>query len=371
MSFNEEAITASILALATAVPSHAFDQAEIAEKIIDMCTFNPQKAESIRQMYKNSAIRTRYSVIADFKKERKDWNFWGSEYPKTIPTTSQRNDLYKVEASKLAYEAADKALKAWKGNSEDISYVISVSCTGMVVPGIEFDLMKLLNLKSSTQRLGINFMGCFGAFKGLSVAQAFAKENPKHRILLVCTELCTLHFQAEQTSDNILANSLFSDGAAAVIVGGDPQSHETSLWEIRNKGSIALDNTIDKMKWEVGNYGFNMKLSHTVPVFLGRHIAPFVKSLVGSDFSYENCDWAIHPGGKSIIQAIEKALKLQEGLTKASWDTLANYGNMSSATFLFVLHRLLEQKNSKKWTIGIGFGPGLSVEGLLLSRSNV
>ena len=241
----------------------------------------------------------------------------------------------------------------------------------MVAPGIEFDLMQQLNLKPSTQRLGINFMGCFGAFKGLSVAQAFAKENPKHRILLVCTELCSLHLQAEQTLDNILANSLFSDGAAAVIVGAGSKSYETPLWEIHNNGSIALDNTIDKMRWEVGNHGFNMKLSHTVPVLLGRHITPFVQSLVNSDFSYENCDWAIHPGGKSIIQAIEKALKLQEGLTKASWDTLANYGNMSSATFLFVLHRILEQKSSKKWTLGLGFGPGLSVEGILLKRSNV
>ncbi|MBA3956818.1 MAG: type III polyketide synthase [Parachlamydiaceae bacterium] len=364
-------MTASILALATAVPPHAFDQSEIAEKIIDIFNINPEKADSIKQLYKNSAIQTRYSVISDFKKERPEWNFWGSQYPKTIPTTSQRNEVFKIEASKLAYEAASKVLKAWGGNTADISHIISVSCTGMVAPGIEFDLMQLLNLKPSIQRLGINFMGCFGAFKGLSVAQAFAKENPKHRILLVCTELCSLHFQAELTFDNILGNSLFSDGAAAVIVGGDHNSHETPIWEICNKGSLAIDNTIDKMKWEIGDHGFNMRLSHTVPVLLGRHIAPFVQSLMGKDCTYDNCDWAIHPGGKSIIQAIEKALKLQEGLTKSSWDTLANYGNMSSATFLFVLQRLLEQKSSKKWTIGIGFGPGLSVEGILLSRPPV
>lgn len=363
-------MTSTILALATAVPEHAFAQAEIPEKIIGIFNMNPEKAESIRQLYKSSAIHTRYSVIPDFNKERHEWGFWGAEYPKTIPSTSQRNEVYKIEAPKLAYEAAVKALKAWGGNPEEISHVISVSCTGMMAPGIEFDLVQLLKLKPSTQRLGINFMGCFGAFKGLSVAQAFAKENPKHRILLVCTEICSLHFQAEQTVDNILANSLFSDGAGAVIVGGDPEPHETPLWEIRNKGSIAVDNTIDKMKWEVGNHGFHMKLSHTVPVFLGRHIAPFVQSLTSSDFSYENCDWAIHPGGKSIIQAIEKALKLQEGVTKASWDTLANYGNMSSATFLFVLQRLLGQKSSKKWTVGVGFGPGLSVEGILLSKCN-
>lgn len=363
--------TASILALATAVPSHAVNQSEFAEKIIDIFNLNSQKSESIRQLYNNSAIQTRYSVISDFSKERKEWNFWGSEYPKTIPTTAQRNDLYKIESSKLAYEAAAKALKSWGGNPLDISHVISVSCTGMVAPGIEFDLMQLLNLKPSTQRLAVNFMGCFGAFKGLSVAQAFAKEDPKHRILLVCTELCSLHFQAEQTTDNILANALFSDGSAAVIVGVDPKPDETSLWEIRNKSSIALENTLDKMKWEVGNYGFHMKLSHTIPVLLRRHIASFVESLVGSDLPYEDCDWAIHPGGKSIIQAIEKALKLQKRLTTASWDTLANYGNMSSATFLFVLDRLLEQKSSKKWTVGLGFGPGLSVEGILLSRSTV
>jgi predicted naringenin-chalcone synthase len=367
MSFGEESKTASILALATAVPPYAFDQEEIAEKMIDLFNLDPHKAENLKQLYKNSAIHTRYSVIPDLKKERQDWNFWGSNYPKTIPTTSKRNALYKVEASKLAYEAASKVLKAWGGNSEEISHVISVSCTGLVAPGIEFDLTQLLNLKASTQRLGINFMGCFGAFKGLSVAQAFAKENPKHRILLVCTELCSLHLQAEQTLDNLVAHSLFSDGAAAVIVGAEPQSSETPLWQIQKTGSIAIDHTKDKMSWEVGDHGFNMKLSRTVPVFLGRHITPFVNSLVSADFSYENCDWAIHPGGKSIIQAIEKALKLQETQTKASWDTLANYGNMSSATFLFVLHQLLEQKSLKKWTVGLGFGPGLSVEGLLLS----
>lgn len=361
----------SIFAVSTAVPSYAFTQEEIADKIIDLLSLDPEKAKVIKQLYQNSAIRSRYSVIPDFTKDRHEWNFWGSEFPKKIPGMSQRNDLYKIEAPKLAYDAALKALKSWGGDPNTISHIISVSCTGMVAPGIEFDLMKLLNLKSSTQRLGINFMGCFGAFKGLSVAHSFAKEDPKHRILLVCTELCSLHFQVEQSSDNMLANSLFSDGAAAVIVGADPKPHETSLWEIRNKGSLGLDNTSDKMKWEAGDHGFIMKLSHTVPVLLGRHISSFIQSLVDSNFSYTNCDWAIHPGGKSIIQSIEKALKLEEGLTKASWDTLANYGNMSSATFLFVLKRLLELKSSKKWTIGIGFGPGLSVEGILLSRSNV
>lgn len=359
----------SVLAISTAVPPFAFAQTEIVEKIINILPIDPQKTQAIKQLYQNSAIRTRYSAIPDFTKERHEWNFWGADFPKKIPGMSQRNDLYKVEAPKLAYEAAAKALQEWGGDPGTISHVISVSCTGVIAPGIEFDLMRLLKLKSSTQRLGINFMGCFGAFKGLSVANSFAKENPKNRILVVCTELCSLHFQVEQTPDNMLANSLFSDGAAAVVVGADPTANETSHWTICNQACLGLDSTTEKMKWEAGDQGFVMKLSHTVPVLLGRQISAFIQSLVGQDFSNTDCDWAIHPGGKSIIQAIEKALKLEEGQTKASWETLADYGNMSSATFLFVLKNLLMQKSSKKWTVGIGFGPGLSVEGILLRRS--
>lgn len=360
----------SILALATALPPYAFSQVEVADRMVDMLGTDPEKSKNLKQLHENSAIHTRYSVIPDFNKDRHEWNFWGTEFPKKIPGMTERNDLYKVEAPKLAHEAASKALEAWGGDPKTITHIISVSCTGVIAPGIEFDLMKSLNLRPSTQRLGINFMGCFGAFKGLSVAQSFAKENPKNRILLVCTELCSLHFQVAQTPDNMLANSLFSDGAAAVVVGAEPVVGETPHWEIHNHCSLGLENTGEQMKWEASDQGFIMKLSHKVPVILSRQISAFVQSLVCADFCYENCDWAIHPGGKSIIQAIEKSLGLKQGLTAASWSTLANYGNMSSATFLFVLKKLLEEKSTKKWTVGIGFGPGLSVEGILLNRAH-
>lgn len=361
----------SILAISTAVPTNSISQKEIANKIIDMCSLDPEKAGAIKTLYHNSGIRTRYSVIPDFIKTRKEWDFFGSEFPTIAPGMAQRNDLYKTEAPKLAYEAADKAIKTWGEDPASITHVISVSCTGMVAPGIEFGLMKDLKLNSSVQRFGINFMGCFGAFKGLAIALSFAKEDPKHRILLVCTELCSLHFQAEQTPDNILANALFSDGAAAIIVGADPKTTETSLREIHHGASLGLDNTLDKMQWEASDHGFKMKLSHRVPVLLGRQISSFVKSLTGHDSPWMDCDWAIHPGGKSIIQVIEKALNLEKHQTKASRETLANYGNMSSSTFLFVMDQLIRQKSSHKWTIGIGFGPGLSFEGILLSNPEV
>lgn len=358
----------NIFSIATSVPPYQFDQHETVEKMIHVFSLDTEKAEKLRKLYHNSGIQTRYSVLSDFQKERKDWHFWNPVYPNKIPSTADRNKVYKKEAPKLAYEAADKALKIWGKNPSEITHVISVSCTGVAAPGIEFELMHSLGLNQNVNRLGINFMGCFGAFKGLNVAQAFAKENPSHRILLVCTELCSLHLQADQNIDNILANSLFSDGAAAVIVGSDPKKNEHPLWTIEKQAAASIDNTLNKMGWEIGDQGFSMLLSPQVPVYLGRHTAPFVSTLLNSQISVEDCMWAIHPGGKSIIQAIEKALLLQPPQTQASWNTLARFGNMSSATFLFVLEQLLEEKNHSKWTVGLGFGPGLSMEGILLKR---
>jgi predicted naringenin-chalcone synthase len=358
----------SILALSNAVPPYAFSQEEILEKIIKDLPLDEQMNTSLRQLYKNSAIRTRYLVTDDFKKERSDWDFWGAHYPLRAPGMSKRNELYKKEAPKLALEVAKKALEKWGGDPSQITHIISVSCTGVVAPGIEFQLIQELNLNWSVNRLGINFMGCFGAFKGLSVANAFAKENPEHRILLICTELCSLHLQHDASPDNILANSLFADGAAAAIIGAHPQKNEKPLWTIHKTHSLGMKNSLDKMSWEAGDHGYFMKLSARVPVLLGREIAAFTASLLGPDISSSDCDWAIHPGGKSIIHAMEKAMQLKKQQTLASWDILANYGNMSSATFLFVLDSLAKQKERHPWTMGIGFGPGLSFEGILLQN---
>lgn len=359
----------SILAISTALPPFAIDQESIADFFIDAFLIESEKAKELRHIHKNSTIRTRYSAIPDFGEDRNNWSFLSKELPNNPPSMHQRNDFYKIEAIKIAFEAAKKAINSWGGDPKTITHVISVSCTGVVAPGIEFNLIKLLDLNPTVQRLGINFMGCFGAFKGLLVAKAFAKENPKNRVLVVCTELCSLHFQVEQTSDNILGNSLFSDGAAAVIVGALPSSNETPLWHIEKTCSIGIEDSLDKITWEAGNSGFLMKLSHKIPVLLGRHIQTFSKALLGDDLTNEEVDWAIHPGGKSILQVIEKKLNLKKEQTKSSWEVLENFGNMSSATFLFVLNQLVENKRKAKWTAGVGFGPGLSIEGILLKQS--
>lgn len=355
-----------ILALSTAVPSHTLTQAQALENVLAI--FPKCNREQMKSLYQNSGIEKRHVVTNDYLVEPSKRAFLGEDYPKTIPGMSKRNDFYKKMAPNLAEEAAQKALKQWGGDPLSITHVIAITCTGVVIPGIEFGLIESLKLKRSIHRLGINFMGCFGAFKGLEVAHAFVKSNPKSRVLIVSIELCSLHIQANDTQDSIMANSLFADGAAAAIIGRDLLSGEVSLFEMLHHASFGLNDSWDLMGWEASDHGYVMKLSPFVPVLLARHIKNFTQELIQSYAKTEACDFAIHPGGKAIVHTIEKKLGLNKMQTQASWNTLANYGNMSSATFLFVLNDLIKQPDRKEWTVGLGFGPGLSVEGLLLKR---
>lgn len=357
-----------IFALSGIVPPHVFKQNEIAQKFRDIFSIEEEKKEFINRIYLNSSITNRYSVVNDFHKSREEWSFWGSEYPKTIPGMGARNQRYKKEAPLLAEKAARQVLERWGGNASQITHLISVSCTGMIAPGIEYYLMQNLGISPTINRLGINFMGCFGAFKGLSVAQAFAQANPDARILLVCTELCSLHLQADLDPETLMANAIFSDGSAAAIIGGHCFPREEPLWEILRTHSLGFENSRDKMYWEAGDVGFQMGLCRTVPVYIKRHMKEFTKGLLSDEMGIDECDWAIHPGGASILQAVEKALHLKNDQTQSSWKILNDFGNMSSATFLFVLDELSKQTHSRPWTAGIGFGPGLSAEGILLRR---
>ena len=234
-----------------------------------------------------------------------------------------------------------------------------------MAPGLEFHLVDSLGLDRSVQRLGISFMGCFGAFKGLAIARTLAVEDPSHRILVVCTELCSLHFHLDGRLDTHVANALFSDGAAAVVVGSRPRPDETPLFELIRNASLALEDSLELMTWEAADEGLVMRLSNEVPGLIEKHVKPFANELLEEALTFDNCSWALHPGGKAILQAIEQTCSLEPDQTTASWETLRDYGNMSSATFLFVLDRQ-RQGPQRAYTVGLGFGPGLSIEGLLL-----
>lgn len=359
-----------ILALSTETPPLSQPQGEVAEKIIKSLSLKGHKAHILRKIFDGSRIEKRHSVVEDYGNALLEGSFFGHAFPDSAPGMTQRNEVYKKEAPKLAHAAAIKAIKQWGGLLGDITHIISVSCTGLVAPGIEFTLIDSLGLPRSTERLGINFMGCFGAFKGLAVAKSIARENPANRVLLVCTELCTLHFHFDGEIDTVVANAIFADGSAAAIVGCDPTPDEQPLMEIVRQSSLALEGSLSHMTWEASDRGLVMRLSSEVPKLIDRHITVFAKSLLGPDLDFASCDWVLHPGGKAILEAVEKTCGLEESQTEISWDVMKNYGNMSSVTILFVLEAQSQKATSREWSIGIGFGPGLSMEGMLFRRSH-
>ena len=241
-----------------------------------------------------------------------------------------------------------------------ITHLITVSCTGMSAPGLDLQVAELLDLPKNIFRTSVNFMGCYAAIHALKMADAFCRADRHAKVMIVCTELCTLHFQREPTLDNIASSLLFSDGAAACLVTGD----EGDGLELQHFYSEVVPKGKRDMAWELSSSGFLMTLSGYVPDLIEEDFDVVVqRSLQASALKQEQItDWCIHPGGKRILQAIQKSIGLTEHALTPSYEVLHQYGNMSSATILFVLKKMMQQKTSKKNIFGAAFGPGLTVE---------
>ena len=354
----KDANSMTILGIGSANPKEFIGQEEALASVLKLLDLDEKQKEHLKNLYTTSGIKKRHMAFSG--------DFF-LRYLQTDPGMGSRNGLYRETAVNLAAESSAKAIASWGGNVADITHVISVSCTGVYAPGIEFSLIDRLKLNSKVLRLGINFMGCFGAFKGLQAARAFAAQNRQARILVVCTELCSLHFQKTTDLDSLLSGSIFADGSAAVIVGSDPSVTEKPLWEITREYCHALKDSEEQMTWEAADTGFRMKLSSFVPLNIAHNIRPFVEHLM-RDIDSNDCDYAIHPGGKSILQVLQRKLRLTEGQLDSTNHIFSHFGNMSSATVLFVLEHLHNSGSKKPWCLGLGFGPGLSIEGFLLKR---
>jgi len=350
--------------------------------------------DKVKHLATSCNISSRYFVVDESNKPREEWQHLPKNFSESTATMEARNKLYKIEAPKLAISACEAAIKDWGGDAaKEITHIISVSCTGVVAPGPEVMILKHFNLAPSTQRIGINLMGCFGGFRALSVAHDIVassrNKTKKPVVLVVCTELCSLHFQVAMNFETFVSAALFGDGASAIIVGSPEHSASKakSWWDIIRSQSLVVEKSEDQMTWEAGNTGFVMKLSQKIPESVKKNTPIFVESILkGSEEEQTNIvvqkdqvEWAIHPGGKAIIEGLEESLGLQKGIdTKSSWEVLDHYGNMSSATFYFVLDSLRNKRGKdveadqqqvakkKEYTVGLGFGPGLALEGVLL-----
>jgi predicted naringenin-chalcone synthase len=362
-----------ISAIGTANPQYKIPQQTIYHFMVKAFGLDATNALRLKQIYDGSGIDHRYSVIPDFSfSDTNDNTFFGKAADlEPFPGTQQRLQLYQQTAIGVAADAAQKCFNQFDSNiAASITHLITVSCTGMYAPGIDIELVEKLGLNRQTERTCINFMGCYGAINALKTADYICRADTNAKVLVVSVELCTLHFQKTNTLDNWVANSLFSDGAAAVLVENELQrSNNATSLRLKNFYSEFIPEASNDMGWYVGNFGFEMKLTSKVSKHLKRHIKPLTdRVLQKAGLSFEQIDdFAIHPGGRSILEATEEALSISPAANELAYQTLREYGNMSSATILFVLQKILNRDTEAgKNILSFAFGPGLTVEGMIL-----
>jgi predicted naringenin-chalcone synthase len=317
---------------------------------------NEADKRKMRFLYQQSGIARRYSVLPDYSRPVQEWKFYPqSEGLEPFPSLEQRMAVYNKQAPLLSVDAIRDCLQHEHAPSS-ITHLITVSCTGMSAPGLDLQVMELMDLPKNIHRTSVNFMGCYAAIHALKMADAFCAADASAKVLIVCTELCTLHFQREHTMDNIASSLLFGDGSSAVLVmkegKGIRMNHFYS--EVIPKGKR-------DMAWELSAQGFVMTLSGYIPELVEEDFAGILQRATKHN-TEEVTHWCIHPGGKRILEAIEKSLSLQKQQLQPSYEVLHDYGNMSSATILFVLKKLMQQKQGMKKLVGAAFGPGLTVE---------
>jgi len=356
-----------ITSIGTALPEYHYKQTEIADFMREYVNADDRIDRLIRILYSKSAIDERYSVVPDFSERNGNhYLFNGQQAP-----LSRRMSLFAEEAPELALQAAVNAMHNMELKS--ITHLITVSCTGMSAPGLEIKLMQRLGLSDDVIRLSVNFMGCYAAFHAMRIADSLCRSEPNARVLIVCVELCSIHFMKDITEDNLRANAIFSDGAAAIVISSKarPGWH----WKLKRFFSRLLPKGMKDMAWEIGDDAFKMRLTSYIPELVKEGVEPLLTGCLDTlDLDKQDIDkWAIHPGGVKILDAVQEVMSLDEHALDFSRNVLRHYGNMSSPTILFVLKEMWDRVDpeSDEMIFSAGFGPGLTLESLLIEQTAV
>ena len=364
----------AILGIGTATPERRIAQRDAAELAAAFAEGEPGHDRVVAAIYRQTRIRSRGSVLLD---DPGTATYAQTFFPPAStaepagPPTSVRMDRYASEAGPLAVAAAARALAAATMAAGDVTHLVTCSCTGFANPGVDLELVAGLGLPATVARTHVGSMGCHGAFNALRVAEAFVAARPESVPLVVCVELCSLHFQYGARSDVIVANSIFADGAAA-LVGCDPSRRRgprDATWLLERQWSSVLPDSRDEMGWTIGDHGFEMNLSAAVPGTVARHLpATVAAGLATAGLTAAGIgSWAVHPGGPRVLAAVEESLALPPAALASSREVLAEHGNMSSATILFILERLI-RGDAAGPCVAMAFGPGLTAELALLAR---
>ncbi len=353
-----------IIATGTAVPEYTAPQ----ENILGfMCrAYNDETiSRKLRILFHSSGIESRHSVVPDFGSHSRGKLFFGNGKP----DVEKRMDLYRANAAGLAIAAINELFDRLNTTIRKfgVTHLITVTCTGLYAPGLETEIMERLQLPTDIFHTAVNFMGCNAAFPAQKIADSFAQSDRNARVLVVCVELCTIHFQPKDDTDNLLSNTIFGDGAAALLMVSDEYARQESLKGLLVGGfySGVLGEGKALMGWNVKPLNFEMVLNAGIPAFIGQKINRFIDDTSRNlEVLPEMIDrWAVHPGGRKILDQVKKQLGLNNGEMNYSYQILREYGNMSSPTVLFILDLIMQQdlKQGEK-IMAIGFGPGISVD---------
>jgi len=342
--------TAHINRIATAVPTHDVHEAflSFAQSLLG----DDRRSSVFRRMAERSGIEHRYSSLAPAPDPSGATIDVEAFYTRgNFPDTAARMRAFETRAPALA-SAAIERLELDSERSR-ITHLLITSCTGFSAPGLDHQLVARCGLPSSIERTMIGFMGCSAAINALKLARHIVRSDPKAGVLMVNLELCTLHFQETQELEQVLSFLVFADGAAASLITAREQGLALDSFK-----AVMVPETRGLITWKIRGLGFDMLLSGQVPGELGRalHEGELMAERDGIDL------WAVHPGGRSILDAVEKGLELPTDALAASREVLSCFGNMSSATVMFVLQRMMQQARPGQRGCAISFGPGLTAE---------
>jgi predicted naringenin-chalcone synthase len=378
-------MTVRLRGLSTAVPPTQLVQTEVAEVFGAQPGLTRLAQRIVSTSFGLSGIETRYTVLGELTTggpAPDEPAFYDRAEGRILdPGTGLRNDLYAEHASLLYVEAGRAALAAVPSiATADVTHVITVSCTGFYAPGPDFVLARDLGLRAGVQRYHLGFMGCYASLPALRLAAQLCEADADAVVLVVSVELCTLHLRTSNDPDTIVATSLFGDGAGAGLVTSRPLEPGERALELDGFATRTTPQGEGDMAWKIGDHGFEMVLSNAVPSLIGEHITGAIEPLLAADEALAAAlrdgrvagaieHWAVHPGGRSIVDHVEKALALDEAQLVPARETLRDFGNMSSATVLFVLERILRDPAAAdgERVAAMAFGPGLTVESALLT----
>jgi predicted naringenin-chalcone synthase len=345
-------ITAYLNRIATAVPEHDVHDAfaVFAEKMLA----DPRLCTVFRRMVSRADIAHRYSFLDPEKDSGQLSSHDADKFYRlgNFPNTARRMELFEQSAPVLMRKAVDR-LALNEQERSGITHVLVTCCTGLYAPGLDFEIIDYLELSAGVERTMVGFMGCYAAINALKLARHIVRSDPKAGVLMVNLELCTLHFQETQELEQVLSFLVFADGAAASLITAHEQGFALDSFR-----AVMVPGTRGLITWKIGGLGFDMFLSGQVPAELGRaiHESKLMSERDGIDL------WAVHPGGRSILDAVQKGLELPVDALAASREVLSCFGNMSSATVMFVLQRMMQQARPGLRGCAMSFGPGLTAE---------